>query len=323
MPVALHEGRDRPRTDPNIGFWGLRHRGCFALIPARATIAASLVVLGATAVSAQPPTGAPAFEVASIKVNKSRDSFKGVQVQRGQFIITNLTLRELIGTAYEIAPPLRKARMTGGPSWMDADRFDIVAKVEGNPTVTQRLVMLRTLLAERFKLAVKAETRDMPVWALVMTRADRKLGPQLRKVPDVDCLALRAASRGLPPPIPANPLAGPPCIMRADPGVITAAAVTMTDLIRVAFPRVVRDRVVIDRTRLLGSYAVNVEWTPEAEPFASAADLPPGLPVPPAPTTSGVSIFTALQEQLGLKLEAARAPVETLVIKRADRPTED
>jgi uncharacterized protein (TIGR03435 family) len=293
------------------------------MMPSRVGVITRLIVLCASTVSTRASASAQAFDVASIKVNKSRDSFKGVQVQPGQFIVTNLTLRELIGTAYEIAPPLRKARMTGGPAWMDADRFDIVAKVDGNPPLSLRLAMLRALLADRFKMVAKTESRDLPVWALVMARADRRLGPQLKKVPDVDCAARRAASKGLPPPIPPDPLLGPPCIMRADPGVIMAAAVTMADLIRVAFPRVVRDRVVIDRTRLLGSYAVKVEWTPEAEPFASAADLPPGLPVPPPPTTSGVSIFTALQEQLGLKLESARAPVQVLVIERAERPTED
>jgi uncharacterized protein (TIGR03435 family) len=115
---------------------------------------------------------------------------------------------------------------------MDADRFDIVAKVEGNPTLTRRLAMLRTLLADRFKLVAKRATSDLPVYALVM-RTDRKLGPQLRKVPDVDCVALRAASTGIPPPIPPNPfLAGPPCVMRADQGAIIASAVTTADLIR-------------------------------------------------------------------------------------------
>jgi uncharacterized protein (TIGR03435 family) len=296
------------------------------MMTSRATVLISSLVLGANTLSAQPPSGAPAFDVASIKPNKSRDALlnKGIRTEPGRFTATNLTLRELIGTAYEIAPPLRKARMSGGPTWMDADRFDIVAKVEGNPTLTWRLAMLRTLLADRFKLVAKRATRDLPVYALVMARTDRKLGPQLRKVSDVDCAALRAASTGIPPPIPPNPfLAGPPCVMRADQGAIIASAVTTADLIRVAFPRVVRDRVVVDRTGLVGSYAVKVEWTPEAEPFASAADFPPGLPVPPPPTTAGVSIFTALQEQLGLKLEPARAPVETLVIERAERPTKD
>jgi uncharacterized protein (TIGR03435 family) len=95
----------------------------------------------------------------------------------------------------------------------------------------------------------------------------------------------------------------------------------MAGLIRTAFPRVVTDRVVVDRTGLAGTYSVQVEWTPDAGPFA--VDAPPGLPVPPLPTTGGVSIFTALQEQLGLKLESARAPVEVLFIQRAELPTPD
>jgi uncharacterized protein (TIGR03435 family) len=111
--------------------------------------------------------------------------------------------------------------------------------------------------------------------------------------------------------------------MRADPGVMIASAVTTADLIRVAFPRVVRDRTVVDRTGLVGSYAVRLEWTPEAEPFISAADVPAGLPVPPPPASAGPSIFTALQEQLGLKLESTRGPVDVLVIERVERPTPD
>jgi uncharacterized protein (TIGR03435 family) len=296
---------------------------------ARGPVVVSLLiasVLNTNSLRAQSPSaGTPAFVVTSIKANKSRDTFKGVQAQPGgRFTVTNMTLRELIGIAYEIPPPLRKARMSGGPAWMDADRFDIMAKANGNLTLSQHLVLLRTLLADRFKLVAKIATREMPVYALVVARSDRKLGPQLRKVPDVDCVALRAASRGLPAAAPPNPTVAGPCSFRAENrGLIMSGATTMADLVRVAFPRMIQDRVVVDRTGLVGSYSVNVEWTPDPEPFASAGDLPPGLPVPPPPTNGGISIFTALQEQLGLKLEPARAPVQVLVIDRAEKPTED
>jgi uncharacterized protein (TIGR03435 family) len=297
--------------------------------PARPSVLISLLfssALSSNALHGQPPSGAaaPAFEVASIKTNKSRETFKSIQVPPGgRFTATSLTLRELIGAAYDVPPPLQKARISGGPAWMDAERFDIVAKAQGDPTLSQRLGMLRTLLGDRFKLVAKSETRDQPVYALVLARSDRRLGPQLRKVPDVDCAALRAARRGVPPPIPPGPPVAVPCLIRADPsGVILAGATTMTELISVAFPRIIQDRVVVDRTGLVGSYAVNLEWAPEQRPFAAAADLP-GLPVPPPPSGAGVSIFTALQEQLGLRLESTRAPVQVLVIDRAERPTED
>ena len=285
---------------------------------------AACVVLNASTLPAQSPANA-AFEVASIKVNKSKDTVKGVQSNPGgQFSVTNLTLRELIGTAYEIPPPLRKTRMSGGPNWMDADRFDIVAKAEANSRLSQHLGMLRTLLADRFKLVATTATRDLPVYALVVARSDRQLGPQLQKVPDVDCAALRAASRGLPSPPPRSPSVVGACGFRVEnSGMIMSGGTTMADFVRIAFPRMIRDRVVVDRTGLIGSYSVKIEWTPEAEPFAEAAALPPGLPAPPPPANAGTSIFTALQEQLGLKLEPARAPVQTLVIERAERPTED
>ena len=283
--------------------------------------------LHANKLHAQPPgsAGAPAFEVASIKVNKSRDALKGIQVPPGgRFTATNLTLRELIGAAYDIPPPLQKARMSGGPMWMDAERFDVVAKAQGEPNLFQRLGMLRTLLADRFKLVAKSETRDQPVYALVLARSDRRLGPQLRRVPDIDCAALRRARGGVPPPIPPGPPVAVPCVIRADPsGVILAGATTITELISVAFPQIIQDRVVVDRTELIGSYAVKLEWAPEQQSFAVASDLPAGLPVPPPPSVAGVSIFTALQEQLGLKLDPARAPIQVLVIERAERPTED
>lgn len=97
----------------------------------------------------------------------------------------------------------------------------------------------------------------------------------------------------------------------------------MLDLTTVAFPRVVEDRVVIDRTGLTGSYDVLLEWTPDARPFATAADLPPGLPVPPPPASGGPSIFTAIQEQLGLRLQSDTGPVDVLLIDRVERPSED
>jgi uncharacterized protein (TIGR03435 family) len=166
------------------------------MMPKRAGVIAGLIVFCVNSSFAQSSAGAPAFAVASIKVNISRDTVKGIQAPPGgRFTATSLTLRELIGAAYDFPPPLQKSRISGGPTWMDADRFDIVAKAEDNPTLTQRLVMLRTLLADRFKLVAKTETRDLPVYALVVARSDRRLGPQLNKVPDVDCVALRAASR--------------------------------------------------------------------------------------------------------------------------------
>jgi uncharacterized protein (TIGR03435 family) len=288
----------------------------------------ALSMLGVTEASrlaAQSPTSATgglAFEVASIKPNRSQDPFRGIDTPPGRLIVTNLTVREMIGAAYDIPPPLRRSRMTGGPGWIDVDRFDVVAKAEGTPSLAQRRAMFRTLLADRFKLVAKIGTRDMPVYHLVLARADRKLGPQLRKVPDVDCVALRAALRGNPPPI--SPGVSPPCGVMAEPsGVINASAIAFADLVRIAFPRVVQDRVVIDKTGLTGTYSVNVTWTPAPEASPAAAALAEGLPVPPPPTAWGPSIFTALQEQLGLKLESQRGPVEVLVIDSVDRPTPD
>jgi uncharacterized protein (TIGR03435 family) len=109
----------------------------------------------------------------------------------------------------------------------------------------------------------------------------------------------------------------------AEPGIVSARSRTISDLVTVAFARVIQDRVVVDRTGLTGNYDVRLEWTPDPKPFETANDLPPGLPVPPPPTAGGPSIFTAIQEQLGLKLESQRGPVDVHMIDRVDRPSED
>src|SRR5437868_4839883 len=149
--------------------------------------------------------------------------------------------------------------------------------------------MLQSLLADRFGLIAHKEKRDGQVYALTLARPDGKLGPQLSRSA-VDCTALARA--GGPPPQGA-------CSMRVGNGTLAARSVTMSDIARVLMGSV--DRIVVDRTGLEGAYDVDLAWTPN-----------------PTPDSPGASIFTALQEQLGLKLEAARAPVDVVVIDRIE-----
>jgi len=195
-----------------------------------------VAILAATAAAAaQTPPPAPAFEVASIKPNKSGDGRFGIGMQPGgRFAATGIPLRQLIAMAYgSPGQPLPAFRIIGGPAWMNSDRFDIVAKAEGDiqPGSNSPLpLMLRALLADRFKLVVHNESRELPIYALMKARRDGKLGPQLRPT-TVDCAALAAArgrDGGPPPDGPGvGPAGRPTCGMTVGPGSLAAGGQTM------------------------------------------------------------------------------------------------
>jgi uncharacterized protein (TIGR03435 family) len=268
------------------------------------------------------------FEVASIKTNKSGDNRIGVGfAPGGRFRATNVPLRELIAAAYGAAQPLATFQITGGPKWIESDRFDVIAKAPGDPQPGPNgpppvmFAMLRNLLVDRFQLAVHRETKEMPIYALVLARTDGKPGPQLHPAA-TDCAALMAAARarGGAPPQPPAPGERMPCGMRMFPGNFSGGASSMAQITN-ALARFV-NRTVVDRTGLTGNYDLDLQWTPEQMPPGRGGDSP-GAPPIPAIDPNGPSIFTAVQEQLGLKLDAARGPVDVLVIDRAEHPAED
>jgi uncharacterized protein (TIGR03435 family) len=270
----------------------------------------------------------PQFEVASIKPNKSGDGRVMIGVQPGgRFTATNVPLRMLIRNAYQ----LQDFQIVGGPDWLSTDRFDVIAKAEegagdafraaqsGEPSRGQ--LMLRALLAERFKLVAHTENREMPIFALVLARSDGKLGPQLQKS-TTDCTG-PAAGRGrgqMPPPGPPQPGERLPCGIRVAPGNMSVGGSSLAQFASSLGMFV--GRIVVDRTGLDGTYDFNLTWTPD-----QIANRPPGAPdplvngVPIDP--NGPSIFTAVQEQLGLKLDSQKGPVSVLVIDRADHPVEN
>jgi uncharacterized protein (TIGR03435 family) len=277
-------------------------------------------------------TQEPQFEVASIKPNKSGDNRVMIGVQPGgRFTATNVTLRMLIRNAYQ----LQDFQITGGPSWLTEERFDIVAKAEANDTMgdpfraqqsgqpSRGQLMIRALLADRFKLVVHNENKEMPIYALVLARSDGKLGPQL-KPSEVDCAAMMAAGRGrgrgMPPPEPPGPGAPPPpCGIRIGPGNMAVGGSPLTQVANSL--SMFAGRIVVDKTGLTGNYDFTLTWTPDQMP--GAGQRPPGAPEPPPIDPNGPSLFTAVQEQLGLKLESQRGPVAVLVIDRVERPTEN
>jgi uncharacterized protein (TIGR03435 family) len=245
------------------------------------------------------------FEVASVKPNKSGETSNFLQSRPGgNFAVGNMTLRGLIMFAYGI----QGFQLVGAPDWVATERFDIIAKAAADvpPTPIGRTspeaLMLRSLLEDRFRLSAHRETRDLPIYALVLARADGRLGPQLRQTTSDYCARLLAAAgKAGDTPIPPG---GPVCGMR--PGgtgnEITFGAIPMNEFAR--FLNVNVGRTVVDRTGLTGVWDFDLKWSP---------------PNAPTPDPDRPSIFTALQEQLGLRLDATTGPVEVLVIDRLER----
>ena len=267
-------------------------------------------VSGALAAQSAPPATADAqFEVASIRRNVSADTGAQVAIKPGgQLTVTNNTLFNIVRNAYGVQPfqIVPGERM---PDWFNQDRWDIVAKAPADaaPQPGSEMMMLQALLADRFKLVVRRETREMPVYALVLARTDGRLGPQLR-TSNGDCEAARLArEKGGPQP----PIGRGFCGTRAGNGSVSTSGVPIAAFARNLAP--MTGRFVIDRTGLTGSYDLDVKWTPDQGLAAGAA---------PGAATDGTSLFAALEEQIGLKLEPQRAPIDVLVIESAERPRE-
>jgi uncharacterized protein (TIGR03435 family) len=269
---------------------------------------AAIVIAAVSPVLAQSgDQPSPAFEAASIRPNTSNDVRSRVSGGRGGMVTaTNVTLRTLIRQSYGIL----SSQIVGAPAWIDNDRFDLTARAEGEISEARLMPMMRGMLADRFKLATHIEKRALDVYALVNARADGTPGQELRRS-DIDCATLGASvARGAPRPpdgpgtraTQGQPIG--PCDTRVGSGTLAARATTMERLARNLTASV--DRMVVDHTRLSGSFDVDLIWSPEG-----------------ASESSGGSIFTALQEQLGLKLVAARAPVDVLVIDHVERPSPD
>jgi bla regulator protein blaR1 len=250
------------------------------------------------------PAGSAAFEVASVKPNKSSDPrvMELDILPSGVFTARNVPLRQLILLAYDI----RGTQLSGGPSWIGSDRFDIDAKADGGLKLGAAPPQLRQLLLERFNLKVHKETREVPIYALVLARSDGRLGPALHPLPTDYCAEVAARGRSGQPAPPPPPAQRRGCVMRGGSGTLTAGSMPISTLAGRLVPLV--NRVVEDRTGLRGVFDFDLEWTPDE---IAATDL------------SGPSIFTALQEQLGLKLESAKGPVDVLIIDSVERLTED
>jgi uncharacterized protein (TIGR03435 family) len=279
------------------------------------TIGASMMAR-LSAQSATPYGNAPAFEAASIKPNKSGSPLlRMIPQPGGRFEATNVTLGMLIRNAYQM--PM--FRIFGGPNWIESDRFDVEANAAGNPAPEQKRLMLQRLLGERFKLRVHTETREQPVFDLVATRRDGRLGPQLRRT-QFDCSSVPLVTPGSPPSS-GTPRCGyigpaPGTVMSSGHVSMAFRGITMEAFARFLGGAV--RRTVSDRTGLNGYFDGEFDSTIEFPP----PPPPPGIP-DPFDRQNFPTIFTVLQEELGLKLDSTRGPVDVLVIDSAQRPSEN
>lgn len=236
---------------------------------------------------------APAFEAASIKLNDSGQRGGGISLYPNRIKVINSSLKFCVQVAWNV----KDFQVAGAKGWMDSEHYDIDA-VAANPfSKDESRKMMQTLLADRFGLAIHTETQDKQGYALVVSKNGAKL----------------------PPPIedPSVMFGGTPSGDRT----LTATSVSMARFAD-ALSLPLR-AIVVDRTGIEGQYNVSFQWTPDpnSEPRVTKSGEP--VPPPPSDATPGPSIFTALQEKLGLRLEARKVPVEVIVIERASRPTEN
>jgi uncharacterized protein (TIGR03435 family) len=266
---------------------------------------AALVTVGAATVALatpQAPTpavagGAPAFDVVSIKRNPEPGTNNPLTPPvGGRLTLRNQTVRGLISSSYGLQDYL----IIGGPGWLRTDGFDIDARVEATPPPPppQMLLRIRTLLADRFGLVMRNEQREVPTYRLVLARADGQLGPNIRRG---ECIPR-------PPGPPAPDDRRSFCGTSVGAGTMLVRGGTMRLLAQQLGRYAAVGRPVIDATNLTGQFEWELKWTPDA-----LGSVP----------VDGVSIFTAVQEQLGVKLEPSRSALDVLVIDRVTPPTEN
>ena len=260
-------------------------------------VAATLVAPIAHTQSSPPAVAAvPAFEVVSVKANRSGTNRMSFQLTPDGFVARNMQLMWFIQVAYGA---IEQRMVSGAPDWTNTERYDVDAKVDGSDvpelaklSSDQRNSMLQPILEERFKLRYHFETRDLPDFALVVGKS----GP-----------------KGLTESKQTDPVS-PPQWKITGRYQMSVHGMTMAELCRIILSTE-SQRLVVDRTGLKAKYDFALQWSRD-DPAAKPADAPP-------PEASGPSIFTALQEQLGLKLVPTMVPTRVLVIDHIERPSEN
>lgn len=276
------------------------------------TVAAFAVA--AVSLAQAPATKKPVFDVASIKHNSATEGGRSLGDQPGgRFVASRVTLRRIIQYAYR-----DNQQFLGGPDWLDTDRWDIEAKaaegtvpVRANPINVAEpdtiALMLQSLLEDRFKLKAHRETRELPLYELTVAKSGLKMKlAEDQTAPNA--LVGAAGARGGALTGGGIGLGRNDMDARAQP----------INLLAAALGALYAGRPVVDKTGLSGLYDIKLQWSPDAG--LAAPVNPPGA-APSAP--SGPSLFTALEEQLGLKLEPSKGPLPVLVIDSIERPSEN
>lgn len=234
----------------------------------------------------------PSFEVATIKPSNPDTPGRLFRIQPGHFSTINTTLANLIGYCYGLHP----RQIVGAPAWVESEKYDLDGKPdgEGQPSVEQWKTMMQKLLTDRFQLSFHHDKKELPVYALVVA----KTGPKVTK------------SDGDPN--------GVPNLLFRGLGMLPVRNATMADFAGV-MQGAVLDRPVIDQTGLTARYDFVLTWTPDETQFGGL-----GVKVPaPSDTATAPDLFTAIQQQAGLKFESSKAPVDVMVIDKIERPTEN
>jgi uncharacterized protein (TIGR03435 family) len=256
----------------------------------------ALVAGGLFAQSSPTRPAFDAFEVATIKpAPDSRARFIRMQ-SVNRFYATGFTLQALVAAAYSLTP----SAISGGAAWTDTDRYDILASTPGDtqPKLDEQMTMLRKLLTDRFQLTFHREPKELPVYALTVAKGAPKLKESTAPPGELPYLinTIYPEEKG------------------GVHAVLPARNATMAQFTAM-MQRGVMDRMVLDKTGLSGTYDFELEWTPDENQF--------GGQLPRSVEPSKPSLFTAIQEQLGLRLEATKGLVSALVIDRVERPSEN
>ena len=282
------------------------------------TIAFSVLSSLSTTLSVgQSQAKKPAFEVGSVKPNRSGDLRARMEIQPGgRFTATNVSLQMLITNAYQ----LFNYQIVKAPDWVEKDRWDVTAKAEegtirpsvarsiGVPSETQ--VLLQALIEDRFKLKTHKETRELAVYNLVVTKGSAKMKLSANQTPPTP-----QENADIPRPYWGGGI--PHGNVMQGPSNIHATGITVAELARSL--SLALGRQVLDRTMLKGQFDISLEWTPDISQPMDIYD-----PTQPFPRYAGApSIYTAIEEGAGLRLVSAKGPVEVLVFDSVHAPTEN
>jgi uncharacterized protein (TIGR03435 family) len=255
----------------------------------------SLIAAAVPVFAQTPPAKALGFEVTTIKPTSPEERGRYMRMQSAhQFLAKGYTLRFLVSAAYNL--PLRA--ISGGPDWIDFERYDILAATPGEarPSLDEQMVMLRKLLDERFNLAFHTEPKELPVFALTVARGGIKL-KESTSAPDEQPVLIST-------------------VYPAEKIFLPARNATMAQFASM-LQRAVLDRPVVDKTNLSARYDFDLEWTPDDTQFGGT------LPQVPLQNVVRPDLFAALQQQLGLRLDSSRAAIDAIVIERVQKPTEN